>query len=260
MSVPARRLQTGLALAVVACVVVALTALVMLPAAWLAPRLADATDGRLSLRDVEGSLWAGSGRLFLGAPNDSQAGMPLPGRLGWDARAASLLSGQLEVLVSDPELLQQPVRLVLGRNSIELGEGQLNVPLQLLSGLGAPFNTLDFVGQAVCNWTGWRVEAKRASGHAEMRLIDIATPLSAVRPLGSYRISLDGAANQIEIAVDTQHGPLILSAVGHVSASGMTVQGRAHAEPGSEDRLADLLSVLGRQEVGGVAFSFETSN
>jgi general secretion pathway protein N len=240
----------------VALVSIGVTLCAVLPAAWVAPELGEATGGSLSLRDVEGSVWSGSGQLVVGSAGDVEEARELPGRLSWHASPAGLLSGRLAVELRAPAILAQPVVLVVERNTLSIGPGHLTLPLEMFRALGAPFNTLDFSGGLVCDWGPWQIEAARTTGHAEMRLVDLSSRLSAVRPLGSYRLTLNGQASVVALEVRTDTGPLLIDAQGSVSSQGIELRGKAQAAPDAQEQLADVLGILGRKEAGAVTFSF----
>jgi general secretion pathway protein N len=253
-----RRLYSVLLWCAIAALSVGATLVVLLPAAWLAPRLAEATGGRLSVREVDGSIWRGSGQLYLAAPGLPDAARALPGRLDWRTAGLPLFLGRLEVELSDPALLKEPVALTVERDASSIAAGGLALPLDELGALGAPFNTLEFTGRAQCEWGAWRIERGRMSGHAQIRLLELASPLSSVRPLGSYRIDLDAKREGVALDLVTEQGPLVLDARGLIGGEGLALSGHARAEPEAADRLADLLGILGKRERGGVAFSFGT--
>lgn len=232
----------------------------MFPAAWLDQRFADATGDRLYLQDVEGSVWNGSAELVLGQVDEPQASRALPGRFQWHMAWTGLLHGRVEILLSNSQVLKAPLTISIGHALVAMGADGIRLPLALLYGLGAPFNSLGLQGTIVCDWTSWQIGSSEARGHAEVRLIDLASAFSTVRPLGSYLATFDGMGSSTALKVVTQEGPLLIDAVGNVNALGLSLSGHARAQPDAQERLADLLGVLGHVDQGVVAFSFGTSN
>jgi general secretion pathway protein N len=232
----------------------------MLPAAWVSSELARHTAGRLSLHEVDGSIWNGSAQLVLGSDEDPDTSAPLPGRIEWQVDPSALLGGHIAVHITAAELLERPVDVAISRNEFELGAGHWQMPLAPLVALGAPFNTLKLGGHLDCHWNFWHVDSGKMSGESEIQLTDIVSSLSPVRPLGTYHVVLTGQGEQVALLLATLKGPLLIDAKGQFNESGIAIAGLAHAEPGEEERLADLLGVLGRRDANGVAFSFGTSN
>ena len=68
------------------------------PAQWLADALSHATDGRMQLRQVRGSVWNGSGQWLLASGKDAADGLALPQRIRWRLTPQSVDSWQLTLL------------------------------------------------------------------------------------------------------------------------------------------------------------------
>ena len=100
------------------------------------------------------------------------------------------------------------------RSGSTLSPGAIAVPASLLAGLGAPFNTLDMDGDVRLAWTEWRVLGRSTFGQVIVTLDDMASRVSRVKPLGSYRVvfQAEGEAGTIDLA--TSRGPLLLSGKG----------------------------------------------
>src|SRR5260370_32500321 len=81
MSAWMRRLRAALPWAAIAVLSSGIVLLALLPAAWITPRFAKATQGHVNLVDPAGSLWHGSATLMLAAGSDASAATLPPGRL-----------------------------------------------------------------------------------------------------------------------------------------------------------------------------------
>jgi general secretion pathway protein N len=266
-----------------ACVTAFLTAVVCAPAAWLADRLAQATDGRFLLADARGSVWDGSAVLVLTGGPGSRSASALPGRLHWTigldgsalglrARQDCCINGELRLRIT-PALSRARVDLVVPGSApataagVAVGEaigrtlgrtiGQW--PASWLVGLGAPWNTLQPTGTLQLSSRGLSLEQVqgrwRFNGTAELELGNIASRLAALDVLGSYRLSLQGDAAQGQpprLQLRTTSGALLLDGQGEWSGPDATARlrfsGTAAAAPGAEAALGGLLNIIGRRQ------------
>lgn len=249
-------------MALVAVVAVLLTILILLPAAWVAPLCARYTQGRVALADVSGSLWRGSAFLVLapgGLPDPSlptadagpAGGGPalmaarLPYRVLWHAAFWPLFTGEVRLDVREDRPLSENVRIVAGLNGAIVNAGGISVPASLLSGLGAPFNTLDLQGDTRLEWTDWHLLRSGAYGQLTVILADMSSAISRVSPLGSYRAVIRAAGPDITVDLSTEKGPLFLSGKGQGNAGGFQFNGQAHAGESAQANLSGLLPLLG---------------
>ena len=224
------------------------------PATWLAGAVAAATDRQLLLADARGSIWSGSARPVLTGGPDSRDAAVLPGRLSWSLQ---LNAGGIEVLARQDCCLADTLRLQLhpglGRLRVSMGPSGGAIgqwPLAWLAGLGTPWNTMQLTGRAQLTSPGLGFESVqgrwRLSGAAEFELHDVASRLSQLAPLGSYRVSLRGG-DITTLTLATVDGPLLLSARGEWAATGLRLRGEARAAAGAEAALGNLLNIIGRR-------------
>jgi general secretion pathway protein N len=229
------------------------------PAAWLAGALAGATEQRLVLADARGTVWRGSAVMVLTGGPGSQDASALPGRLHWRlgldgaalmlrARQACCINGELALRVV-PGLGR--MRVELPGNSSALGQW----PASWLVGLGTPWNTLQPSGTLQLTSPGLMLEQVqgrwRFSGTAQLDLGGIASRLSTLDTLGSYRITISGdaaAGDATALQLSTTSGALLLSGSGQWVASRLRFTGQASAAAGSEAVLANLLNIIGRRQ------------
>ncbi len=276
----------------------ALGALLFAPATWLAGALHRATDERLLLADARGSVWSGSAVAVLQGGPGSRDASALPGRLHWKLspawgglaltlRQACCLQGELRLAL---QLELQGMTLPSLRIDLPARpEGIGQWPARALVGLGTPWNTLQLGGTLRLSSPGLvvrRVQGQtRLSGALELQLIDASSRVSAIEPLGSYRVSLRGAdpasagastgnatgerpgnptgksstegssqaPNQAStppttLTLDTLHGALRLSGSGQWDGARLRFRGEARAADGQEASLANLLNIIGRRQ------------
>jgi len=251
MSLGWRRVLAALPWLVIALVSCGVTLLVMMPAAWITPQFAKASQGHVNLIDPSGSVWHGSATLVLAAGRDAGAGTLLPGRVQWQTAFWPLLTGHLDMRMRHVPAMPEAIEVAAGPRSSMVSAGEIAVPAALLAGLGAPFNTLDLRGAVRVAWTPWRMLGTRAYGQVVVTLTDMTSRVSPVKPLGSYRVAFQAQGDDSTIDLSTLNGPLRLSGHGAVSANSTSFHGQASAEPQARDNLAGLLNVLGRPNGDG---------
>jgi general secretion pathway protein N len=230
----------------------ALAALVLFaPARWLTDRVAKTTGGQLLLADPRGTVWTGSADLVLtGGPGSSDAAA-LPTRLDWRLRPSM---GGLRLLVSSacctPQPLTMTVRLGLGSTRVEFADTPSRWPASILAGLGTPWNTLQLEGDLDLRPQGlklqWASGRLQVEGRADLTAERVASRLSTLRPMGSYRLTLTGGAVPA-LQLSTLDGALQLTGSGQWVGSRLRFTGEASAAPDRETALANLLNIIGRR-------------
>lgn len=234
---------------------IALTVAVFFPAAWLAPVVEAQTGGRLTLGDAQGTVWKGSAFIG-GAPGGNDPVTPLlPGRFAWELSPLVLL-GRVHAELRNPDALSQPVTITGSWWNWLVSSARIALPAQRLAGLGAPLNTIAPSGAMELNWTPLQLTRRGnvvdLQGTMVLEMKDIASRLSPVAPLGSYRARFDWSGQQANMSLSTINGPMLLSGNGRVINGRLQFSGKAEAAEGQEDRLANLLNLLGqRRREGG---------
>ena len=229
------------------------------PAAWLAAGVASATGQRLQLADARGTVWSGSAVAVLTGGEGSRDASALPGRLSWSLswqglglsvglRQACCINGELRLAVQPG---WQRLRLDLPATQGAVGQW----PAAWLTGLGTPWNTLQPTGSMQFSSPGLSLESVqgrwRFNGRAELELQGMASRVSTLDVLGSYRLSLahdPGSADAATLSLSTLNGALLLSGNGQWVASRWRFLGQASAAPGSETVLNNLLNIIGRRQ------------
>lgn len=226
---------------------------VFAPARWLARAVDLGSDEQVRLLDARGSLWQGSARLVLTGGVGSQSAAALPDRLAWRIRPAW---DGLRIQLTADCCTALPLHITLApaglRNlRLDVADGQSRWPASLLGGLGTPWNTvlpqgqLDLSTQGLAvHWTDGRL---RLSGRLQVDARRLSSRLSTLRPLGSYRLTLQGGdAAAFELA--TLEGSLQLSGRGLWNGQKLRFEGAASAAPERVEALANLLNILGRRD------------
>jgi general secretion pathway protein N len=237
-----------------AIVAVLLTILAFLPASWLSAMLEKQTGGRFSLGDPQGTLWNGSAFLG-GAPGSGVAVAPLlPGRFIWRISPLAL-AGHVDADLTNPQALSQPVRITGNWSAWTVSPAAITLPAERLAALGAPLNTLQPSGRMTLSWQPLQIarqgQQAAMTGAMQLLLDDIASRLSPIRPLGAYKVTLDWRGQQAQMQLASTRGPLLLTGSGSLDHGRMKFSGRAQAEAGQEQRLANLLNLLGQRRSEG---------
>ncbi|MCZ2497275.1 type II secretion system protein N [Xylophilus sp. Kf1] len=248
----ARRRTPITAAALLGALLGAVVALVLFaPARWLAQTAASASQGHLLLTDARGTVWNGSAQLVLAGGSGSTDAAALPDRVEWRLRPA--LTGlrlQLGAACCTPQPLVVHADVRFDGIHLRVDDGRSSWPAALLSGLGTPFNTLQPEGTLALGTSALTLHlaAGRLSvaGRADFDLRDMASSLSPLRPLGSYRLSVQGGAVP-GLDLRTLDGPLQLSGTGQWVGNRLRFVGEARALPEREAALSVLLNLLGRR-------------
>jgi general secretion pathway protein N len=246
-----RRRVAALAALGLAAYVVFLVA--MLPARVVTSRLA--LPPGLSLEAVEGTAWNGAARV---AWRQGGAGVVLD-RVQWRLQPLALLSGRVAYAIdAEARGLQGHARVArsLGAWSVEdlelQGDAASVATAIPLASAWQPTGRIS-ASAARLAWDGTSL-----TGSARATWTDASLALAAVRPLGSYALTLEGAGGPARIAVTTTQGPLRIVGDGTVDALGrVAFTGEARAEGPQAAALAPLLDLLGpRRSDGSRALRF----
>jgi general secretion pathway protein N len=222
------------------------------PAAWLAIGVAHASNGQVLLADARGTVWNGSAQLVLTGGANSTDATALPERVLWTLRPGMTgLYGEVRPLCCSAQPARVQATLRWGGARLQVTALRLNLPAQLLSGLGTPWNTLSPQGQLALvtddisiDWTEGRAQL---GGSARLDMTEVSSRLSTLRPLGDYRLQLTGGAAPT-LQLQTLQGALQLSGSGQWVGSRMRFSGEASAAPDREAALSNLLNIIGRRQ------------
>ena len=134
---------------------------------------------------------------------------------------------------------------------VQVSNHTSNWPANWLVGLGAPWNTVQPEGQMQLQTTQlqWTQQAgqERLQGQAELQMQQLSTRLSTLRPLGSYRVRLQGG-DHMALTLDTLEGSLQLTGSGQLLNGHVRFNGEATAAPDAEAALSNLLNILGQRQ------------
>lgn len=236
-----------------------LALLLFAPARWLAQGLDSASGGQVQLVNTRGTVWDGQADLLLTGGEGSRSLTALPQGLRWQLRPTWAAGGPaLRLQLTAPCCTPQPLRLTVRPGwqgaQLQVAGFQSQWPTELLTGLGTPWNTLRLEGQLQLQSPGlelqWAAGRSRVQGALTIEALDIASRLSTLRPLGSYRIALNAPSGgeSATVALQTLRGELQLKGEGQWVGGRLRFRGEAQAAPGREAALANLLNIIGRRQ------------
>lgn len=239
-----------------------LTVLAFFPAAWIASMVEKQTEGRLTLGDAQGTLWRGSAFIG-GAASASDAVTPLlPGRFSWQLSPLILLAS-VDAELENAAALSQTISVTGNWHQWHVSPAAILLPAERLAALGAPLNTVQPSGQMRLSWGPLQLARQDGTigmtGSMNLDMNDIASRLSPIKPLGSYNLAFDWRGLQATASLRTIKGPLLLNGTGVMDNGRLRFSGKAEAESGQEERLANLLNLLGqrRKEGDKIVFALE---
>jgi len=236
-----------------------LALLLFAPARWLAQALTSASDGRFQLVNTHGTVWNGQADLLLTGGAGSRTQSALPQGRRWQLRP-TWTEGQpaARLQLSAPCCTPRPLAFTAlpgwQGGQLKLAAFQSQWPTGLLVGLGTPWNTLRLEGQLGLQSPGlhvrWQAGRTQLQGGLTIEALDMASRLSTLRPLGSYRIELQAPAgtDSATVALQTLRGELQLQGQGQWVGGRLRFRGEAQAADGREAALANLLNIIGRRQ------------
>ena len=226
------------------------------PASWLAWGVDKASQGQVQWLNPRGTVWQGSAQLLLTGGAGTRDPQALPGRLNWTLTPA--WHGVRWGWQADCCMAQEAsIQLSLGWDTQQLRiSDHVSVwPAALLTGLGAPWNTLQTDGQLQLNTRSvqlrWAQGRMQMQGQLELNLQNMSSRLSPIKPMGSYRIELSGTPEGTatpSLQLSTLQGPLMLSGQGQWVGQRLRFNGEASAQEGQEAAFDNLLNILGRRQ------------
>ena len=236
----------------IAFAVILLVFVSQIPATSLAGIVNKQTDCRVILHQSLGTIWNGSAALGFSEPDlvsgSCRAPIALTERFAWNTQC-SLMNGQCLVDINFVAL-DKPLLITIGLNQIKVAAGEMALPASILEAFGNPWSTLRPRGQLLAQW-GDLQKGSDSAGTIRLNVNDLSSPISTVKPLGSYEIKANLGQLGTSFVIDTTAGPLLLNGKGVVGAkdsSGIHFLGSAHAAPEAEDSLIGLLSLLGKKD------------
>ena len=138
-----------------------------------------------------------------------------------------------------------------GGLQLRMDDLQSQWPAQLLAGLGTPWNTIRAEGLLALSSQAmtaqWSFGRLTLQGQMQVDAKDMASRLSTLRPMGSYRFVVQGGEVP-RLSLSTTQGPLQLGGNGQWTDGRLRFEGAATAAPEYQDALTNLLNIIGRRD------------
>jgi general secretion pathway protein N len=254
----------------------ALAFITQAPAHWLTRAIEQASGERVLLPDAQGTVWNGSAQWVLNeGPLNTAASAnlakpssttALPTRVTWQlgprvdlANLSFAFSATLASGCCTPQPVRVDVSPLWRGVRVQVSDHTSSWPASWLVGLGAPWNTIQPEGRmqlqtTQLQWThqaGKEVNQAQSQGKlqglAELQMQQLSTRLSTLRPLGTYRVRVQGG-DAMTITLDTLEGSLLLQGTGQLEHGRVRFQGEATAAPDAQAALSNLLNILGQRQ------------
>jgi general secretion pathway protein N len=161
----------------------------------------------------------------------------------------------LHVEFENSQVLSTPLIVDGSLHQWQINPGTLIVPPERLEGLGAPLNTIGPSGQLRLNWNKLDFVRQETgigmTGAMSLDMNDMASRLSSIRPLGSYQLLFDWRGAWADVKLVSVRGPMMLEGKGRLENGRLSFSGVAFAANGQEEKLANLLNLLGQRRQDG---------
>ncbi len=221
---------------------------VLAPATLLDAGVRNATEGRLRLAQAQGTLWSGSGQLELVNPT-------VPGAVGkdlsWALQPSSLWRGRLDFdVVMDHAASRFPLHMSV--RGIELAGVNFDLPASALAVAVPRIAPLGPRGDLVFQINRFSSVSGKVTTDATVTWKDASSALTAVAPLGTYKLRIDGSGGVVNARLSTSSGPLHLDGSGSSRGLGplaLAVTARVDAQHRAQ--LAPLLRLIAIERSNG---------
>ena len=241
-------------LVLLACILI--FAVAYFPIRWLSTSVAKMTNCQVAVLQPEGTLWKGSAQLGfsdmkLGASETCQAPRAGTERFSWKSQCS--VSDVMCKWVIQYVNTAKPLELTVQPGTIKLGSNQIELPPSLIEVAGGVLRSLHLRGKLVIRWDDLSWDSS-PRGLVEVKFLQVTSPISPVKPLGSYALTFQ-LAQELKLDFSTINGPLLLTANGVVEKGRLSLQGEATAPAESIDALIGLLSIIGKKD--GAVYRFK---
>ncbi len=220
------------------------------PAAWVSWVLVRASRGVVSLYRPAGTVWRGRGDLVI------HVAFTPPQSLGaarWSINPLWLFAGQIHAhaAVHGPGT-EVHADLGLGYRRIVLSDVVASFPAQLVGVFYSPAALASPAGQVRVGTKRLILDRGAVSGNAVVEWQQAGSSLSSVRPLGNYRLYLEGHGPTAGLRLETRDGALTLSGNGTWQLGTGQIRLSGLARPAAHPvELQPLLRLLGPDRGGG---------
>ncbi len=241
-------------IALLACVLTLVVA--YFPIRWLSATVAKTTNCQVAVLQPEGTLWKGSAQLGfsdiqMGVLEKCHSPQISSERFAWTSQC-SVSNLKCKWIIQYANMAR-PLELAVHPRAITLANNQIELPASMIETAGGLMRSLHLRGKLAIRWEDliWDSSPR---GFVEVRFLNMASPISPVKPLGSYALTFQ-FKQALTLDVSTLTGPLRLTANGSIEKGRLSLQGEATAPQESIDSLIGLLSIIGKKD--GAVYRFK---
>lgn len=236
----------------IAFLVILIVVIYQLPVSMLSSILGNRTDCRVIFHQAQGTVWRGSAALgfseFDLSSNTCLKPSAITERFAWQSKCSP---GDMEchTEIRSP-VLNKPVLITIGLGRMQVSSGEIVLPASILEAFGNPWKTLRPRGQLTTHWDVLKT-GKETAGSIRMNINNLSSPISSIKPLGSYEIKATLTESGLLFFLTTVAGPLLLNGKGALNTELDQVihfSGSASSTPENEESLVGLLSLLGKKD------------
>lgn len=215
------------------------------PASLMGYALQRVSGGALSLVQTQGSIWRGSGVALLRQNSRYQS----LGSYRWQMH---VLNASVQVQAGDATLMN--ARYVPFAQRIDVDNLHLSLPASAIDIVAPQLAPYQLQGSLTASSDHLTLDAAGIHGQAVLEWLHAASALSEIRPLGDYRILLQGNGQSLDAQLSTLSGKLKLDGKGSFdNMAGMRFNGTAQAAPGvAEAEVTELLHHIGPEISPGI--------
>lgn len=228
-----------------------ITLMVTAPATLLARVVEGSSKGHFLLANATGTVWKGSATPAIRQRSGSMLALE---KLHWDIALLPLFSGRIITQLRWDNVAQGlPMVATISFDQIEIRNAILPLQAGILGELTPLLQPVQLSGQMLIKSDQFMLSKTGIRGNAVADWTNAGSVLSAVNPLGSYRINLAGAGERLDVTLITTAGVLLLEGMGSFSLNqGLKFQATARAAAESKGSLDELLSNFGPESAPGV--------
>jgi hypothetical protein len=216
---------------------------VFAPASLIAVPIEHASENRLTLTAVSGSLWNGRGTL-------TARGNGARTSLSWTLNPWELFAGQVAGTLTVGSAA--PSRFVVTRSALSVDAIDVFLPAALAAEAFGAYAGYKIGGRVQLRSQRAYFHRDSASARVTLDWRDATTGIVPVSPLGSYRVELEWVAGTGSVSVHTQEGPLFLDGGGRWSSTGAALSLTARPSTEQAEFLKPWLRTMTPEQPGGI--------
>jgi general secretion pathway protein N len=228
-----------------------ITLIITAPAGLLGKVVESASKGQFVLANTAGTVWQGSATPAIRQRSGDLLAME---KLHWDIAFWPVFTGKLIVRLNWDNVEQsQPMLVTVSFKQIELRNAVLPLQAAVFGELTPVLQPVQLSGKMQIKSELLTLTKQGVNGNAVAEWLNAGSVLSAVNPLGNYRINLTGAGDKLDVTLVTISGALLLDGNGSFTLNqGLRFQVTARASADSKGRLDELLNNFGPESSPGV--------